>query len=151
MDDSGDVGEDDNTGNDDLEPYECDDELDRRLDKMEARMEKSEEKSKARQDRTDAKVDHLRSDFANLKTELKDEIKDMMFQFMNQYTQSNTGVKRAAPGSLEKFHASEELTDEQLILAMDECEHSNGFCTQGNGQGQTGATLHAAVSPQFNE
>ena len=93
-------------------------------------------------------MDLLRSDF----NVIKDELRAMMLQLTNQTQCSNTGgVKCAAPESLEQLQVTNELSDDQLIMAMDECEHNYGYSTQGNGQGPTGATLHAAVSPQFNE
>ena len=149
MDETGDGNNDDASGKAATPvQHERDDGYDQRLEKMNRKIDATSRKFNAKQDKTDAKVDDLRNDFADF----KDELRAMVFQLTNQTQCSNTGgLKRAAPDFLEQPQATNELSDEQLIMAMDECENNYGYSTQGNVQGPMGATLHAAVSPQFNE
>ena len=148
-----DEGDDEHNENDpgeaELEQYECDNSIDLRLDKLDEKLDTTTNKFHARQDQSDATVRALKGEVQHMRSDLAG-MKDMIFQMMNKM-EGNSGVKRAASTPLERIQ-TEDLTDEQLIMAMDACEETSGYYgTQQIGQGPTGAMLHAAVSPQFNE
>ena len=149
MDEGDDEHNDNDPGEAELEQYEGDDSMDLRLDKLDEKLETTTNKFHARQDQSDASVRALKGEVQHMRSDLAG-MKDMIFKMMNKMD-GYTGMKRAASMPLERIQ-TEDLTDEQLIMAMDACEESSGgYSTQQIGHGPMGATLHTAVSPQFNE